>query len=684
MFRTSRLGRAWSVVRLLVSERVLTFRDFAQNIPASSHRWKTLQVFLNAQLQLIAIERAVREQRSLENGGSEFRQSALVHPTGDPGPRARAAQMQADTSTERIVDQRERNIRDRRSASNKISQDGPRPPQLSTYSPAENEYASGDQPWLGAQSRRFSSPAVKGFPHLPSNSQPAPPPLRPSYGVRSSTSDLRSNQAAMEAGHDPRRASLWSKFRQSASQSVLSLAPSGSMMEMHLGLSMDKHLAMVNVPYGNLPSESDPALGRHMETERRRMLPDRQVDREGEEEMGTNEPKKKKGLKGFFNKLISGGEKKSREAARSAPTTPRETSSRQQRSYYDDTSSRLDAEEYPLAPPPPLSALANEPRYHQRSVSNSSVDSFPQPLSLPQLHPRSSSTPVYNPGSASSSPPHPLTPTFPQDFPTARRGSGFGISGDRASVISGRSGRYDLGKVNNARGPSMDSYSRDIETSTSTSSPPRYPPSLLRSSSPEVLETWTEVSDVSIGGAGRRRSNASIRNSRGPSNLVRKEKSLPQLPSDAVPLDLSSIPSLPIPTHSFYPNRSTPSSPATFASSRNSFYAHHSGSAYSIRSPSRSNGASPRLASRQRAGDWGEDEEIVGGSARENHKAKSRRSIFALPFALGLGGKKHRSSTQEPENALYASRGISEDSRRLRTSEDPASGSRGGSRSLVY
>ena len=663
--------------------------DFSQNIPASSHRWKTLQVFLNAQLQLIAIERQAREQRSLENGGSPDSRRSTIAPAnsaGDPGPRARVVQQHVHASTERLVEQRERQTRDRRSASYKGQPDDARQPP-NAPAPAENEYASGDQPWLGPQSRRFSSPALKGFPHLPSNAQPAPPPLRPAYGVRSSTSDLRSNQAAMEAGHDPRRASLWSKFRQSASQSVLSLAPSGSMMEMHLGLSMDKHLAMVNVPHGNLPSESDPALGRHMEMERRRMAPDRQVDRTEEAAAGVdaNEPKKKKGLKGFFTKLISGGEKKPREISRSAPTTPRDTSFRQQRSYYDESSSRLDAEEYPLAPPPPLSALANEPRYHQRSASTSSVDSFPQPLSLPSLHPRASSTPVYNPGSASSSPPHPLTPTFPQDYPTTRRGSGFGISADRGSIItsgSGRSGRYDFSKITNVRGPSMDSYSRDIETSTSTSSPPRYPPSLLRSSSPEVLETWTEVSDLSTGGAGPRRSNASIRNSRGTPNLVRREKSLPQLPIEALPLDLSDVPPLPIPTHSFYPNRSTPSSPA----SRNSFYAHQreSNSAYSIRSPSRSNGASPRPASRQRGGDWGEDEEIVDGSKRESTKTKSRRSIFSLPFALGLGGKKHRPSSEE-DNSLYASRGMSEDSRRLRTSEDAATNqSRGGGRSLVY
>ena len=494
----------------------------------------------------------------------------------------------------------------------------------------------------------------------------------------------------MEAGHDPRRASLWSKFRQSASQSVLSLAPSGSMMEMHLGLSMDKHLAMANVPYGNLPSGSDPALGRRMENERRNMISDQQVDRRAEDGAGAGTPKKKKGFKGFITKLISGGEKKSRDASHSAPTTPRETSSRQQRSYYDQTSSRLDTEEYPLAPPPPLSALANEPRYHQRSTSTSSVDSFPQPLPLPHAHPRSSSSPAYNPGSASSSPPHPITPTFAPEFPTARRGSGFGISADRGSVItsgSGRSGRFDFGKISNVRGPSMDSYSRDIETSTSTSSPPRYPPSLLRSSSPEVLETWTEASDTP-GGAGRRRSNASIRNSRAPPNLVRKEKSLPQLPSEAVPLDSSNVPPLPIPTHSFYPNRSTPSSPATLASSRNSFYVNQreSHSAYSIRSPVRSNGASPQ-PSRQRGGDWEEDEEVMQGSKRETQKAKSRRSIFSIPFALGMGGRKNRASSEEQDGSVYASRsrGASEDSRRMRTSsQEPASGTGGGSRSLVY
>lgn len=147
-----------------------------------------------------------------------------------------------------------------------IPSTGFNPAHTGSPAPSVRSYSYGDQPWLSAQPRRFSNssrtnPTGKengGYNVPPSPGGGSGASLRSlggaysrtfsnKFGARSST-DLRSiasprsvSPARTSLGVDERRTSMWSRFRQSASQSVLSFAPSGSMMDMHLGLSMDKH-----------------------------------------------------------------------------------------------------------------------------------------------------------------------------------------------------------------------------------------------------------------------------------------------------------------------------------------------------------------------------------------------------------------------------------------------------------
>ncbi|GAA5839686.1 hypothetical protein JCM5353_006660 [Sporobolomyces roseus] len=306
-------------------------------------------------------------------------------------------------------------------------------PSLASSGVSIQSYSYGDQPWLSSQARRYSSPYMKdGIQGTSPPKSPAPSGSSMRFNLPKfarSTTDLRSISTprsisparnSLNVDYDDRRrsSSLWSKFRNSTSnQSVLSFNPSASMMDMHLGLSQDKHGAGYasstigalggggqrgysyhQTPYdtysgglgGGALSMSDPAVARHAELrERDRALAKSQASRASE--TASKKDKKKKGIKGFFSKLVGGGgsgsdkaESKSRNGPypHSAPTTPATEVPFAQGGGRPTT---FDDDE--LAPPPPLSALANEPRYHQRSSSTSSVDSFTTGPYTPPLHP---------------------------------------------------------------------------------------------------------------------------------------------------------------------------------------------------------------------------------------------------------------------------------------------------------
>ena len=454
-------------------------------------------------------------------------------------------------------------------------------------------YASGDQPWLAAQPRRFSSPALKDVP----GGRPSSATSFKSFGLgkfaRSST-DLRSiasprsiSPGRASLGVDDRRGSMWSKFRQSASQSVLSLAPSGSMMDMHLGMSMDKHAQQhAHAPYNHsypahaYPSSmSDPAVARHADVERGRVMALAAHARP------PSKPKKK-GIKGFFSKLIAGTDTNGKQRhgiSASEPGTP---------------SVPLGLEHHEggdyLVPPPPLSALANEPQYHNRSLSNSSVDSIQQPFTPPQ----SSRGPTPAGG-------HPYT-----DF---MRPGGMNSLADRGSIMTNGSFSSVRSKPGSTTSPvpGRNSFQRpSIDYLSPEPSPPRHQSTFLpRSSSPEQVDLEREEEILYAS--------------------VRREKSLPSLPSEAA---TSTDPAATFP----FPLQHTQSN-LPYSSLRDTR------SAYSIRTPSLS---PPRALGGE---DWDDDARSDVGGGR---KSKARSKVWSMnfgAFAARKRGASARPSTEHDE-----------------------------------
>jgi hypothetical protein len=229
---------------------------------------------------------------------------------------------------------------------------------------------SADLPWISPQKRRFSSP----MPKLPTAGS-APNGL--GFKFAQSTTDLRAlrtpSPSRISVAYSERPPSFWSRTGRSASQSVLSLAPSGSMMDMHLGLSMDKHLP--ETPGGM--DHYDGAL------EENDSLPT-----DGETK------KKKKGLKGFLSKLnlLSSDSKRS-----SHDSSPQKAP--YYAGHYDDLSD-------PLPPPPSLSVLVDQ-RPHRRSASSSTQSS-----SILQTYPTSPASFPHRAGSPAASQPD-LAYSFP-------------------------------------------------------------------------------------------------------------------------------------------------------------------------------------------------------------------------------------------------------------------------------
>ncbi|GAA5847038.1 hypothetical protein JCM9279_002662 [Rhodotorula babjevae] len=412
-------------------------------------------------------------------------------------------------------------------------------------------YSAGDQPWLGPALRRLSSPSAAGAPAgagAGASQLSASPPKSPATSMASSrfafpkfarsSTDLRSlppgggtgggggatprsvSPARTSGDGSARRpTSMWSRFRQSASAaSVLSFAPSGSMMDMHLGLEQDQRagLAAAGGPgYGSLghyggggggaamyaaqhgagagagagygfgsPQQavydaygaaamSDPAVARHADRrERERVLAETAAAREAaaaaaaaEAEHGAGK-KKKKGLKGFFNKLVGGGGGGGRARSRtlgssSAPATPGVD-----RGAPFDASlgpgSRYGADDDELAPPPPLSALANEPRYHLRSGSSSSVDSlgpYTPPLPPQQQFRQSYHMPMHGGGAHAADRQSVLTLG---SFTSTRSNGGGGGGGGGNKPSSGAGARASTVPSRNSwvGRPSLDSVRR--------------------------------------------------------------------------------------------------------------------------------------------------------------------------------------------------------------------------------
>lgn len=553
---------------------VLTFLS-VQNPPASAHRWRTLQGFLQTQIHLLELERQAREATAAERERLDMRTSER-RPSVSTGQaiRGRSSTLLPNgLLVENIdVDRDERQGRAQAKSRSRGLDD-----RSSTYdqqlSPDDSVrlYASGDQPWLGDQARRFSSPALKdGRPPSSAGSSVRGFSFgkfaRSSVDLRSLASPRSLSPGRASISYDDRRGSVWSKFRQSASQSVRSFAPSGSMMDMHLGMSMDKHAAYATYdPYAAMahPSMSDPTVARHADAERARSL--------ASQSRSSAKPKKK-GIKGFFSKLISGGGSARRSVDESEPRTPR--TPLHDEDFYDDDAQYL-------VPPPPLSTLVNEPRQHNRSSSNSSVDSFQQPLTPPQ---QPQSRPVLIPS------------------PYGHGGMNGPI--DRGSILTTGSFTSARSKTDTKGEPTSPVPSRSSFARPSLDY-------LSREASPPRKHYLPPVSPDHAGDLEREEVLYAS---------VRREKSLPSLPSSATEQQhhqQQSTANYPFPSPQLLPNM-------PYGNTRDSQSVH------SIRTPS----LSPTVS--RRPGDqWDDDQNDVGGG----RKSKARSKVWSMNFGA-LGPKK--------------------------------------------
>lgn len=440
-------------------------------------------------------------------------------------------------------------------------------------------YTYGDQPWLANQARRSSSPQPQHKDEGGAQYALAPP-ASPSAGPRSSglgffgrsSSDLRSvhsprsmSPGGQSLGVEERRGSMWSKFRQSASQSVLSFAPSGSMMDMHLGLSMDKHQARDDqlFPHDPYRGASDTQLGMGQvpagpaRAVSSQQLPTEQsvfppvADEPGED--AVKGKKKKKGLSKFLSKVFGGDKKGSdRDRDRARDEQPQSGSFvyehdplRHQSAYQRDEA------DYPLAPPPPISALVNDPAYHQHSASNSSIDSFPAGPHTPPVGSaggRRGSNPLLGGGEFGFAGAYPR-PSAPADRQSVLTAGSYASQSSRGKQLQpgNRSTVLSTSRTTRSR-QSIESLGEGAQRTTSPELYQHSPPTIIaatpaRAGSGDVADdsaydTTTEVlSNAQDPVRSRPTSSYSGQLSPDPSQQkVRKEKSLPFLPSPSAPL----------------------------------------------------------------------------------------------------------------------------------------------------
>ena len=220
--------------------------------------------------------------------------------------------------------------------------------------------------------RRFSSPMPQIAPGSPAST----------YQFTQSSIDLRSakprspspSRVSLSASERPR--SLWSRseFR-SASASVISLAPSGSMIDMHLGLAMDKGLPSLPSDYEKYgqPTSND-------------------------DEMYRNK-KKKRSLSRLLSKMNLANSDPRRE------TTSHASFATTQTEVFGRAALQLEDSE-PLEPPVP-SYFAQEPSSRRSSVHSSALSQSRVALMPPSVgSPRGSQTDL-----SSQRPSWPATPS---------------------------------------------------------------------------------------------------------------------------------------------------------------------------------------------------------------------------------------------------------------------------------
>lgn len=347
--------------------------------------------------------------------------SRIVRPSNR---KSRSSQVLANGITVETInvskDDKEARVRARANAKGKTASTSQSPTDRRSFAPSVKSFNaavlgghalaesvdSPSAPWLQEQRRRFSSPLLAhksrgstdnlgtvprqyddAAMELRMSTQSMMVPPQPPYAQQPRSASPSAYSFRTSNG-SPRDSKGWRKsfWNRSASASVVSFAHSGSMMEMHLGMSQDKHRNVPNYPPGYPPPSSGAAWPDNASAidGSRGMSPDEHV------EAVTGDKKKKKGFKKFFNALIghhpppppSGAKGPRRAATEAAAGTPtlgedeRELARRESGLSYTAATAAAYQDDYsePLAPPPPLSFLTGQ-QPHRRSVSSSSQSS---------------------------------------------------------------------------------------------------------------------------------------------------------------------------------------------------------------------------------------------------------------------------------------------------------------------
>lgn len=347
---------------------------FTQSSPVSNFRWRNLLAYLHEQAQFLDPEAVAEESRRADRrraasqrarSESQQREAAIraqererrrtrsnlassPNPDPDaqetvlPGSRPKGPKLVSSNSSPNVVQQL---------AAEELRQ-GP-------YMAPELAASNASMPLLQAPGpRRFSSPMPEppvsapvsvGNPTLTQSAATDGPLLSP-MSLDASISRSYGPRSQSPSGFSERPRSMWSNFSRFKRNngSMFSLAPSGaSVMDMHLGLSVDRHQPSVQ-----FKERHQRAVSQH-DT----------LDTTEDEEFGKR--KRKKGIKKLISKLFV-GPRSTRNGDDTASSPPLALDL----SYLSGDSNE------PLEPPAPSYLTASGAR-HERSASSSSQSSLP-------------------------------------------------------------------------------------------------------------------------------------------------------------------------------------------------------------------------------------------------------------------------------------------------------------------
>ncbi|WAR52025.1 hypothetical protein PtB15_1B464 [Puccinia triticina] len=464
------------------------------NVPASSHRWRTLQLYLREQRHYLELERRAKRSIDLENERTEelirsntdslVQSSSMRTPTEAPRsdyqflhtvPRAKITHRASSTtllSNGLILETLDVSKDEKEAAKYRANDNKLAPTSGRRVSSSSSAIRNGT-----AQSPRTSTMNINSLTLNPDSlnavagmdqalsSHPGTPSTRPPSPHRFSFASRKSGGF----GESMRPFSTWGRNRRSASNSVLSLAPSGSMIDMHVGLSQDRHLTPGSFPSSQIgqpipknrsmlnfhQSLGGPPMGAHQQEYTHKpslgsmtssptaarfagLGDERTADGMKKE----NKKKLRHTLKGLWMKLGLGRQRACSIDQIGSPS-PLGTQSRGR------AAAHANADDEPLDPPPSLSVLAREQQSHRRNRST---------LSLPLTNvrrfggfrPQSSSTATMGggPDSSLSSPvSHQFLPPSP---------------GAKMSLHSGSAAQSPYIAPNND--PLYDSLAEELET----------------------------------------------------------------------------------------------------------------------------------------------------------------------------------------------------------------------------